>query len=465
MSRSRCAQALAVTLVALTCAGCWINSSAPRHAYALPDVDFRRFQPTPLPPPAHRRAVPQRMLVLPLWQNESPNPVGGLYDWNTYRVTPLQRTFFHPDISVPIWEGCADRLRASGFRAYKDYSDSGNAALVKRPARLAKAVLLRGRLAKALHDQLRDGDPKQPGVEAAVVSVDLELVSLSGVVLWRGKKDALLKVPTRPAPTCWWPSVAASPISSASTRRFWRRCAKGVRDADPHRLEARHPDAGRRALQRLRHAPAWDAATPSAKPEARPRATLHPDHRAAIGSQAPGRARGRLAQDELLFHADLSVVERVARKLGLERLSELAPGCLGAGAASGSLPRPGRPLSRRAARDSRREGGQIRLPARERHLAPLRHPLRSQAHDRHHLEELHRFGRPVDQQARQLRDLRQRDRTLSALRPARRRKEAGLEALDPRKRSAAPRPRQPGSPRPGRPTRHPPGPELAGAPS
>lgn len=195
MSRAHLLTIIAVS--ALTSAGCWINTKAPRHAYAIPDVDFTRFDTTALPPPAEKRVVPQRMLVLALWQNESPNPVGGLYDWAADSVTPLKRTFFHRDISVPIWEGCAARLRANGFRAYKDYSDSGNPALVKRPVRLAKGLLLRGRLAKALHDQVRGEDIKKPGMEAAVVSVDLELISLSGAVLWRGRKDALLKVPHR----------------------------------------------------------------------------------------------------------------------------------------------------------------------------------------------------------------------------------------------------------------------------
>ena len=183
---------------AMAASGCWINTKAPRHAYAIPDVDFRRFEDTPMPPPAVRRVVPQRMLVLARWLNESPNPVGGLYDWASYSVTPLKRTFFHPDISVPIWEACAARLRASGFRAYKDYGDSGNAALVKAPATQVNAVILRGRLAKALHDQVRGEDPKRPGVEAAVATVELELVDTRGARLWSGKKTALLKVPHRP---------------------------------------------------------------------------------------------------------------------------------------------------------------------------------------------------------------------------------------------------------------------------
>jgi hypothetical protein len=166
---------------------------APLHPYGVPDIDFRELAPTNLPAAPRPQAVPPQPLLMSLWVNETTNPVGGLYDWTSYHVSPLYRTYYHPDIAVPLWEGAFDELRGLGYRAYKDYSDVGNPALVKGPARQIGALMLTGRVLRAVHDQLKESD-SAPGFEAGWVEVDFVLATLTGEVLWRGTKAAQLKV-------------------------------------------------------------------------------------------------------------------------------------------------------------------------------------------------------------------------------------------------------------------------------
>ncbi|HEY3355246.1 MAG TPA: hypothetical protein VGQ83_18480 [Polyangia bacterium] len=186
--RSLLATAAAAALVG-TLAGC----PAPLHPYGVPDVDFRSVAPSSPPAAPRPQPVSPQPLVLTLWTNEATNPVGGLYDWTSYNVSPLYRTYYHPDIAVPLWEGAFDQLRGLGYRAYKDYSDTGNPALVKGPAQKLGALLLTGRVLRAVHDQVKETDAA-PGFEAAYVEVDLVLATLTGEVLWRGTKTAQLKV-------------------------------------------------------------------------------------------------------------------------------------------------------------------------------------------------------------------------------------------------------------------------------
>jgi hypothetical protein len=183
----------------LLASGCWWNPRAPMHPHGIPDIDMRKAAETPprAPEPRPRSAAAGRVIVMPIWNNEAPNPVGALYDYHSWRISPIARTFSHPDLSVPIWEGCVDHLRSVGLRAYKDYSDVGNPALVKRPARAAGAVLLTGRLVRALHDQVREDDGERR-FEAGFVEVAFELRDLEGKTLWRGRKTARFKTPYRP---------------------------------------------------------------------------------------------------------------------------------------------------------------------------------------------------------------------------------------------------------------------------
>lgn len=181
----------------LVCCGCWYNPNAAMHAHGLPEIDFRQQEFSPPAPPTSKSQRPQTVVVAAIWTNETTNPVGGLYDYAHYSVTPLFRTYYHPNIAVPIWEGCVDTLKAQGFRAFKDYSDVGNPALVKGPARQAGAVVLRGRLLQALHDQIRE-DPEQPGYEAVHAQVALEVVDLQGKRLWHDVKTVTFKRPFHP---------------------------------------------------------------------------------------------------------------------------------------------------------------------------------------------------------------------------------------------------------------------------
>lgn len=175
-----------------------VACSGPQRPHGPPLVQFSRGT---LPVPSESLAaseagngghVPSTMVVAAIWSSEAAVPLGGQYDYAQKGTKPLATTYDFPNIEVPVWEAFAARLRHWGFRLYKDYSDVGNPTLIKPPGK--QAVVLRGHVRSAVHDQLRGNDPARPGVQAAWLEVDLELTNTRGNVLWKDRRSAKIKV-------------------------------------------------------------------------------------------------------------------------------------------------------------------------------------------------------------------------------------------------------------------------------
>ncbi|MBW2734577.1 MAG: hypothetical protein JRH20_19490 [Deltaproteobacteria bacterium] len=184
---------LTLLLSSLICSGCYFSSKPPRRFYLASEVDFSKA--VYYVPPAKTGKLPtppQIMVVMPRWTNAVTNPVGGLYDHTVSSISPLQATFFHPNISLPIWESCSHRLRGYGLKVFKDYGDVGNPSLVMKPAKEQNALLLRGTLVKLAHDQQLER-VKAPGYEAVRAQIAFDLLDAHGKRIWTKTIDVFSK--------------------------------------------------------------------------------------------------------------------------------------------------------------------------------------------------------------------------------------------------------------------------------
>jgi hypothetical protein len=201
---------LTIALAATFCVGCYFNPSAPLRYYNAPKVQLAQAPAYVPQAPRARLPKPRRALVMPLWTSFVTNPVGGLYDHSAGGIVPLQATFFHPDVALPIWEASARRLRSYGVPAFKDYGDVGTATLQAdlMRARAAAAstrrrgdktappsdvLVLRARLLTLAHEQDRNPKSKIARYEAVQASLDVDLLAPSGKLLWRKRLSVYAK--------------------------------------------------------------------------------------------------------------------------------------------------------------------------------------------------------------------------------------------------------------------------------
>jgi hypothetical protein len=149
--------------------------AAPVSPYNVAPVDFDKLQATP-PPVAPRAPEGTPRIVVGMFDSSATNPVGGLYDFTEYSISPLYRTYYFPGLPAQMFELVADALKASGVRASRDYTGNGLLSLqdgTVRDARVVTATITRFGHHQLKTDQFAQG-LDAVALEARVMVLDAE---------------------------------------------------------------------------------------------------------------------------------------------------------------------------------------------------------------------------------------------------------------------------------------------------
>jgi len=122
-------------------------------------------------------------------------PIGGLYDYDDYEISPLYRTYFFKNGELELFEHTSDCLRASGLDSRKDYGTTGTATLVEAPLRQQNPLIVRTKVLRLQHDQVRTaGDPPRD-YEVAHLVAEVSVFDIAGQQRYQTRKEILGRVP------------------------------------------------------------------------------------------------------------------------------------------------------------------------------------------------------------------------------------------------------------------------------
>ena len=195
----------ALLAVALISTGCYW-SSPPSTPHRSVRVDLATTPAFQTPSPA--KLTSKRVVVLGRFDSTAPQPIGGLYDRNDYKVSPIIRTYFFKDGAVEVFEHVSDGLRSSGLTVLKDYAGHAEPALLEAPLRAKQPVLVTATVTALQHDQIREkgekggtGDWEAARLELAVRVTDSNGAArlnktylVEGRMAWNDNHTELLKV-------------------------------------------------------------------------------------------------------------------------------------------------------------------------------------------------------------------------------------------------------------------------------
>jgi len=145
------------------------------------------------PPPCHS----PRILVLGRFDSVVTQPIGGLYDWSDYQVSPLFRTYYFKHAHLEIFEHTSDALRAAGLDVRKDYGTTGEPGLVEAPLRAKAPLLVRTTILALQHDQVRTDDDPPRDFEVVRLVAEVSVADLQGGVRYREKQSIRARVDAR----------------------------------------------------------------------------------------------------------------------------------------------------------------------------------------------------------------------------------------------------------------------------
>lgn len=157
--------------------GCYW-SDPPAYPYGHTPNDPAQASPLTLPAPA--RLHSPRILLLGRFDTTVTQPIGGLYDWSEYDVSPLFRTYYFKNAHLELFEHTCDALRASGLDVRKDYATTGDPALVEAPLRAKQPLLVRTRVLTLQHDQVRTDTETPIDYEVVKLVADVAVLELGG---------------------------------------------------------------------------------------------------------------------------------------------------------------------------------------------------------------------------------------------------------------------------------------------
>jgi hypothetical protein len=169
-------------------------SRSPEVPYPAPEIVWQTVPTSPLLDLPAARATSDRWVVVARFRSLAANPVGGLLDYTVRNESALWRTYFARFPEIAVMEGFTDRLRETGIRAYKDYTDGGNPALLEEHVRARDPLVLVTTVHKLRHDQLRLA-PRDHDFEAVLLDVEVELREPGGAARARFRGPVLTKLP------------------------------------------------------------------------------------------------------------------------------------------------------------------------------------------------------------------------------------------------------------------------------
>jgi hypothetical protein len=171
---------LVVILALLTTllGGCYW-SDPPAWPYGHGANDAPAARPLTMPGAPQRLHSP-RIIVLGRFDTLVTQPIGGLYDWSDYDVSPLFRTYYFKNAHLELFEHATDALRAAGLDVRKDYATTGDPALVEAPLRAKSPLIVRTRVLTLQHDQVRTDAEPPMDFEVVKLVVDVAVFDVDG---------------------------------------------------------------------------------------------------------------------------------------------------------------------------------------------------------------------------------------------------------------------------------------------
>jgi hypothetical protein len=176
---------LAVAVVLAMACGCyWSNPPTTPHGHKPAAIEtLSTLSVTPNP----TQLFSPKVIVLGRFDSVTTQPMGGLYDFNDYTISPLIRTYYFGHAQLELFEHVSDALRASGLDVRKDYATTGEPALLEKRVRDLQPVLVRATVQSLQHDQIRTDTDPPADYEAVQVIVDVSVLDVQGVERYRGR--------------------------------------------------------------------------------------------------------------------------------------------------------------------------------------------------------------------------------------------------------------------------------------
>ncbi len=179
-------------LFAALLGGCYW-SDPPAWPYGDAANDPADAQPLTMPAPPRPLHSP-RVIVIGRFDTVATQPIGGLYDWSDYDVSPLFRTYYFKYANLELFEHVTDALRASGLDVRKDYATTGEPALVQGPLRAISPLLVRTRVLTFQHDQVRTDDDTPRDYEVARLVVEVTVDDINGARRYAARQSIHARV-------------------------------------------------------------------------------------------------------------------------------------------------------------------------------------------------------------------------------------------------------------------------------
>jgi hypothetical protein len=92
-------------------------------------------------------------VVVGMFDSITTNPVGGLYDWGNFHISPLYRTYYFPSLPAQVFESFSESLAQTGMVVMKDYTDNG--VLSQLDGTTAGSPVITATLTRFGHHQMR----------------------------------------------------------------------------------------------------------------------------------------------------------------------------------------------------------------------------------------------------------------------------------------------------------------------
>jgi hypothetical protein len=128
-----------------------------------------------------------KVIVLGRFDSVATQPIGGLYDFAEYEISPLIRTYYFGHAHLELFEHVSDALRASGLDVRKDYATTAEPALLEKRVRDLQPFLVRATVQSLQHDQIRSDTDPAADYEAVQLVVDVSVLDVQGAERYRAR--------------------------------------------------------------------------------------------------------------------------------------------------------------------------------------------------------------------------------------------------------------------------------------